>query len=117
MAHFAKIENGIVTQVIVADTKEWCETNLGGQWEQTSYNTYANKHRLDGTPFRYNYAGIGFTFDPNYGPEGAFISPQPFPSWKLSNVTATWKAPVPEPDNGKMYNWDETTTAWVEVVL
>ena len=63
MAHFAKIENNTVTQVIVADTKEWCETALGGEWVQTSYNTYGGKHTQGGEPLRKNYAGVGYTYD------------------------------------------------------
>jgi len=63
MAHFARIENQIVTQVIVADTQEWCETALGGEWIQTSYNTYGGVHKNGGEPLRKNYAGIGYTYD------------------------------------------------------
>jgi hypothetical protein len=116
MAHFAKIVDGIVEQVIVAETKEWCEEYLGGTREQTSYNTHAGEHALGGTPFRYNYAGIGYTFDANYGENGAFIAPQPFPSWKLSTTTAVWLSPKPRPD-GPNWIWSETDLDWVELVL
>jgi hypothetical protein len=116
MAHFAKIENGIVTQVIVvanSDTasadgteKEYigqafCERLFGGDWKQTSYN--AN--------FRKNYAGIGYTYDAG---RDAFIAPQPYASWALDEATCQWNAPVPMPTDGKMYSWDEDSQAWVE---
>jgi hypothetical protein len=115
MAHFAKIVDGIVEQVIVAETKQWCEEYLGGTWEQTSYNTLAGEHTLGGTPFRYNYAGIGYTFDPNYGEEGAFIAPQPYPSWKLSSVNATWLSPKPRPESGA-FVWNESNQEWEELI-
>ena len=117
MAHFAKIENGIVTQVIVvgngdtasADGTEkeyigaaFCERLFGGDWKQTSYNGKILK----------NYAGIGFTYDEN---RNAFIPPQPFPSWTLVEATCQWTAPVAMPTDGKMYSWDEATTSWVQV--
>ena len=100
MAHFAKIEDDIVTQVVVAeqayiDTKE-------GTWVQTSYNASIRK----------NYAGIGYTYDST---RDAFISPQPYPSWVLNEDTCGWDAPVTIPDDGKQYQWDEPTTNWVEV--
>jgi hypothetical protein len=63
MAHYAKVENGIVTQVIVANSQEWCEANLGGTWVQTSYNTFGGEHKLGGTPLNKNYAGIEYTWD------------------------------------------------------
>ena len=116
MAHFAKIENGIVTQVIVvanADTsnadgveKEYigaafCERLFGGEWKQTSYNGNIRK----------NYAGIGYTFDEQ---RNAFIAPKPYPSWTLVEETCKWTAPVLHPTDGKMYSWDEPTLSWVE---
>jgi hypothetical protein len=118
MAHFAKIENGIVTQVIVvgnADTanadgveKEYigaafCERLFGGDWKQTSYNGNMRK----------NYAGIGYTFDES---RNAFIPPQPYPSWTLVESTCQWTAPVTYPTDGKMYNWDEPTLTWIEFI-
>jgi len=112
MAHFAKVADGIVEQVIVADTAQWCEANLGGTWIQTSYNTIGNTHSLGGTPLHKNYAGIGYSWDGT-----GFAAPQPFPSWTLDTDTYLWQAPVAMPTDGKMYNWDEATTAWVEVVL
>ena len=107
MAHFAQVENGIVTQVIVADTQQWCETNLGGTWVQTSYNTHAGVHTLGGTPLNKNYAGIGYTFD-GIG----FAAPQPFPSWALNKDTYVWEAPTPMPNDGKAYQWDEADLNW-----
>jgi hypothetical protein len=113
MAHFAEIDNNNnVVRVIVADTLEWCEENLGGTWLQTSYNTYGNTHKLGGTPFRKNYAGIGFTYDAN---KDAFIAPKPYPSWILNEETCIWEAPVTKPNDGKFYDWDEATTSWVEL--
>ena len=112
MAHFAEIVDGIVQRVIVADTQEWCEQNLGGTWVQTSYNTHGGQHTLGGTPLRKNYAGIGYTYDAG---RDAFIPPQPFPSWLLNEETCLWDAPVAMPTDGKPYTWDEPTLNWVEI--
>ena len=109
MAHYAKVEDGVVTQVIVADNKEWCEANLGGTWVQTSYNTKGNQHP-EGRPLHKNYAGIGYTWDGT-----GFAAPQPFASWSLNSDTYLWEAPVAMPIDDKRYTWDETTTSWVEV--
>ena len=108
MAHFAKVESGVVTQVIVADNKEWCENNLGGTWVQTSYNTKGNQHP-EGRPLHKNYAGIGYTWDGT-----GFAAPQPYPSWTKNSDTYLWEAPVAMPTDGKRYTWDEATTSWVE---
>jgi hypothetical protein len=112
MAHYAKVEDGVVTQVIVADNKEWCETNLGGTWVQTSYNTYGNVNtREGGVALHKNYAGIGYTWDGS-----GFAAPQPYPSWTKNSDTYLWEAPVAMPtEEGKRYTWDEATTSWVEV--
>lgn len=113
MAHFAKIENNIVTQVIVADTQEWCETNLGGEWVQTSYNTQGGVHLLGGTPLRKNYAGVGYTYDKD---RDAFIPPQPYPSWALNEETCLWESPIPCPIvEGKFYTWNEEFLTWLEI--
>ena len=110
MAHYAKVENGVVTQVIVADNKEWCEANLGGTWVQTSYNTRGGVNSRDGgTSLHKNYAGIGYTFD-GIG----FAAPQPYPSWAKNSDTYLWEAPVAMPTDDKRYTWDEATTSWVE---
>tara|TARA_R110000744_G_scaffold258920_1_gene374170 strand:- start:404 stop:778 length:375 start_codon:yes stop_codon:yes gene_type:complete len=123
MAHFAKInDSNIVTEVIVVSndiaTSESAGVtfinNLYGTsdtWKQTSYNTYANTHKLDGTPFRKNYAGIGFTYDAD---KNAFIPPKPHASWTLNNTTCLWEAPSDYPDDGKYYSWNESNTAWEE---
>jgi len=112
MAHFAELIDGVVERVIVADTKEWCETNLGGTWVQTSYNTHGGIHTLGGTPLHKNYAGIGYTFD-----GVGFAAPQPFASWSLNDETYLWEAPTPMPTDGKIYNWNEEDLAWEEVIL
>jgi hypothetical protein len=111
MAHYAKVEDGVVTQVIVADTKEWCEANLGGTWVQTSYNTQGNQHP-EGRPLHKNYAGIGYTWDGT-----GFAAPQPYASWTLDADTYLWAAPTPMPTDGKLYTWDESTLTWTEVTL
>lgn len=114
MAHFAKVENGLVQQVIVADTEEWCEENLGGTWIQTSYNTHGNIHYDangqpdNGVALRKNYAGIGYHYD-GIG----FYAPQPYPSWTLNDETYIWEAPIPKPNDGKVYEWDEDNQEWV----
>ena len=111
MAHYAKVESGVVTQVIVADSKEWCEANLGGTWIQTSYNTHGGVNSRDGgTSLHKNYAGIGYTWD-GIG----FAAPQPYPSWTKNSETYLWNAPTPMPTDDKRYTWDEATLAWVEV--
>jgi hypothetical protein len=110
MAHYAKVEDGVVTQVIVADNKEWCEANLGGTWVQTSYNTLGGvNNRPGGEALHKNYAGIGYTFDGT-----GFAAPQPYPSWTKNLDTYLWEAPTPMPTDGKLYTWDEATTSWVE---
>jgi hypothetical protein len=109
MAHFAKVVDGIVEQVIVADTAEWCETNLGGTWIQTSYNTTGNTHTLGGTPLHKNYAGIGYSWD-----GVGFAAPQPYSSWTKNSDTYFWEAPTPRPTDDKFYQWDEATTSWIE---
>ena len=117
MAHFAKLENNVVTQVIVVSNQDildeqgqeneqkgidFCSNLLGGTWKQTSYNGNIRK----------NYAGVGYKYDAALD---AFIPPQPFASWTLNNETAQWEAPTPCPTDDKRYTWDEATTAWVEV--
>jgi len=110
MGHYAKVEDGIVTQVIVADGPDWCEQNLGGEWVQTSYNTSGGVHSGGKFPIHKNYAGIGYTFD-GIG----FAAPQPFASWSLNSTTYLWEAPTPMPTDDKRYTWDEATTSWVEL--
>ena len=113
MAHFAKVLDGVVTQVIVAEP-EFFNTFVDsspGEWVQTSYNTRGGQHP-EGRPLRKNYAGIGYTYDRT---RDAFIPPKPFASWTLNEDTCLWDAPVARPDDGKSYDWDEETTSWVEV--
>ncbi|CAB5238328.1 hypothetical protein UFOVP162_34 [uncultured Caudovirales phage] len=112
MAHFAQVINGYVQQVIVADQDVIDSGAFGSGWVQTSYNTYGGQHQLGGTPFRKNYAGIGYTYDAQ---RDAFIPPQPFPSWTLDEDTCLWQPPTPMPSDGKMYDWDEAALAWIEV--
>lgn len=123
MAHYAKVKDGVVTQVIVAEA-EFFDTfvdNEPGEWIQTSYNTRGGVHYNpetnepdDGTPLRKNYAGIGFTYDKE---RDAFIPPNPYASWILNEDTCLWEAPVAYPDDGNLYDWDEDTTSWVEVTI
>jgi hypothetical protein len=115
MAHFAKIENGIVTQVIVIEA-DVLATGLWGdpaEWVQTSYRTQGGQHP-EGRPLRKNFAGVGFTYDAQ---RDAFIPPKPFNSWLLDEETCLWNAPVAMPTDGKPYKWDEDTTSWVEIVM
>ena len=112
MSHFAKVENGIVTQVIVAEQDVIDSGLFGTGWVQTSYNTFGGQHP-EGRPLRKNYAGIGYYYD-DY--RDAFIPPQPYKSWLLNEDTCFWYAPTPMPTDGKKYRWDEITTSWMEIV-
>lgn len=114
MSHFAKVVDGTVTQVIVAEP-EFFQTFVDsspGEWLQTSYNTHGGQHRNGGTPLRKNYAGIGYSYDRT---KDAFIPPKPFASWVLNDDTCLWSAPTPMPTDDNVYEWDETTTSWKEV--
>ena len=111
MAHFAKVKDGKVIQVIVAE-QEYIDNLVeeeAGTWVQTSYNTSGGVHKLGGTPLRYNFAGIGDNYDVQ---KDAFYSKQPYPSWTLNETTYLWEAPVAYPDDDKLYNWNEETTSW-----
>ena len=136
MAHFAKVVEGIVEQVIVAE-QDFID-NQEGTWVQTSYNTHGGQHfsfrfedvegldadgntitsRLEisypdgGEGLRKNYAAVGDTYD---SVRDAFYEPKPYPSWVLDEDTCWWNAPVAYPADGKFYQWDEDTTSWVEV--
>jgi hypothetical protein len=113
MGHFAKIVDGKVAQVIVAEP-DFFETFVDsspGTWLQTSYNTLGNKHKNGGTPLRGNYAGIGYTYD---SVNDVFVAPQPFPSWVLSK-DYLWEAPIAMPKDGKVYAWNEATLIWQKV--
>ena len=119
MAHYAHVENGIVTQVIVADETFINSGAVGdpSSWVQTSYNTQGGTHRNGGTPLRKNYAGIGFVYDAG---RDAFYAPQPYPSWTLDEETCYWNPPVAQPapvmptetEAGTFYSWNESTTSW-----
>lgn len=111
MSHFAKIENGVVTQVIVAEQSFIDTLEYPYEWVQTSYRTYGGQHP-EGRPLRKNFAGVGYSYDRN---RDAFIPPQTFDSWTLNEETCLWEAPVPMPEDDKFYTWDEETTNWIEV--
>jgi len=119
MAHFAEINtDSIVIRVLVVDDKDILDSSnnedgekgslllmrsLGGNWKQTSYNDNIRK----------NYAGVGYSYDRG---RDAFIPPQPYPSWTLNEDTCRWDSPVPYPTDDKMYEWDEETTNWKEII-
>ena len=127
MAHFAKIEDGVVVFVTVGrqedDGKEAeLSARTGDIYKQTSYNTYGGVYYdpETGEPspdqskaLRFNYAGIGYTYDEE---RDAFIPPRPFPSWELDESTCLWQAPIPYPEDGLVYYWDEPSGDWIEVV-
>ena len=111
MAHFAKVSDGKVVQVIVAEP-EFFQTFVDtspGEWIQTSYNTKGGVHANGGTPLRKNYAGIGYTYDRT---RDAFIPPQPYASWTLDDSTCLWDAPTAMPTEGGPYTWNESTLSW-----
>lgn len=121
MGHFAKVRDGAVVNVIVAEPDFFNSfvDDSPGQWIQTSYNTRGGVHYEPNsdTPsadqskaLRKNYAGIGFTYDAD---RDAFIPPQPFPSWLLDEATCLWNPPTPYPNDGELYVWDEDTLSWV----
>jgi hypothetical protein len=115
MSHFAKVVDGKVTQVIVAE-QEFFDTFVDsspGAWIQTSYNTHGNQHP-EGRPLRGNYAGIGYTYDAT---NDVFYAPKPYNSWNLNEDTWLWEASVAMPNDGKIYVWDEETTNWKEITL
>ena len=121
MAHFAKIGKGNIVERVAMVSNDVATTEQEGMdflnnlyqsrdvWKQTSYNTRNGEHLLGGTPFRKNYAGVGFTYDQA---RDAFIEPRPFKSWTLNEETCQWEAPVVRPDDGKIYHWNETTQQW-----
>jgi len=128
MAHFAKINSdNVVVNVNVVDNSKLLDENgieseangvahldrhgseNGFSWKQTSYNTFGGVHSLGVTPFRKNYAGIGYTYDQT---RDAFYTPKPYPSWTLNEDTCLWEAPTEKPDDAKFYNWNEDTTSW-----
>jgi len=114
MAHYAKVKNGIVEDIIVADADFFNDfvDDTPGEWIQTSYNTQRGVHSEGGTPLRKNFAGIDYIYDAT---RNAFYKPKPYPSWTLDEDTCQWEAPTAYPDDGKTYEWDEDTTNWVEI--
>lgn len=127
MAHFAKVNNGVVEQVIVAEPEffEVFVDSSPGTWIQTSYNTYGGVHYKPNViprepsedqskALRKNFAGIGYSYD---YVNDAFIPPQPYSSWILNSTSFLWEAPVPKPTDGKHYKWDEATVSWQEIVI
>ena len=125
MGHFAKVSNGIVTKVIVAEADFFNNfvDDSPGKWIQTSYNTRGGVHYQPNTnepsedqskALRKNYAGIGYTYDST---RDAFIPPQPFNSWTLNEDTCLWDSPVAYPEDGKLYKWNEEILNWEEVII
>jgi len=125
MGHFAKVSNGIVTRVIVAEADFFNNfvDDSPGKWIQTSYNTRGGVHYQPNAnepsddqskALRKNYAGIGYTYDTT---RDAFIPPQPFNSWTLNEDTCLWDSPVPYPEDGKLYKWNEEILNWEEVII
>ena len=122
MAHFAKLGIGNIVEKVVVVSNDVATTEQAGieflnnlyktpydLWKQTSYNTYAGEHKLGGTPFRKNYAGIGYTYDQTLD---AFIPPYPFVSWILNETTCQWEAPIAYPTDGQKYDWNEANKTW-----
>jgi len=111
MTHFARVQDGTVTEVIVIE-QDMIDTGLWGppqEWIQTSYNTHAGVHRHGGTPLRKNYASIGYLYDKDLD---AFIPPKPYDSWALDANTCLWEPPVAYPQNGNVYTWNEQDQQW-----
>ena len=121
MAHFAKLGVGNKVEKVEVVSNDIATSEQAGidflnnlyktndVWKQTSYNTIGGVHQLGGTPFRKNYAGINWKYDPY---KDAFISPKPYPSWLLNEDTCLWEAPVAKPNDGQRYNWNETNQTW-----
>jgi len=121
MAHFAKLGTGNIIEKVVVVSNDVATTEQAGVdflnklygtndvWKQTSYNTRGGVHRLSGTPFRKNYAGIGFKYDQT---RDAFIPPKSYNSWTLNETTCLWEAPVARPEDDQDYMWNETTRQW-----
>ena len=118
MAHYALLNNkNVVTKVITGKDENSVDYNMelvfqdmfGQDCKRTSYNTIGGIHKLGGTPFRKNYAGVGYTYNEA---RDAFIPPQPFDSWTLNEETCLWDSPVEHPDDGKTYVWNEDNQSW-----
>ena len=121
MANFCKLKVGNIVERVEKVSNDIATTEQAGieflqnlykdraTWKQTSYNTKGGVHKLGGTPFRKNYAGIGYKYDQT---RDAFIPPKPFPSWTLNETTCLWDPPVVKPDDGQIYNWNEENQTW-----
>lgn len=131
MAYFAQINSGGVVVSVIAVSNQILASEGGVEseangithlerhgaedgfyWKQTSYNTRAGQHSLGDTPLRKNYAGKGYTYDPD---RDAFIAPKPYDSWLLDELTCTWEVPIPYPDDGENYLWNEETKSWLPI--
>lgn len=120
MAHYAELdENNIVVRVIPGvdenekDGESLYRSITGKIWKRTSYNTWGGKHLKDGTPYRKNYASIGYYYDEI---RDAFVPPKIFNSWIFNEDTCQYTPPLPYPGNGKTYVWDEDTVSWKEFI-
>ena len=122
MAHYAFLDsNNIVTEVITGknegedgiDWEQWYGDFRGQTCKRTSYNTIGGVHSGDGTPYRKNYAGIGYTYDPV---RDAFYPPRRYESWTLNETSCLWEPPTPRPNDGKMYRWVEAELKWEQIV-
>jgi hypothetical protein len=111
MSHYAKIENNLVVDVIVAEQD--FINQIEGEWIQTSYNTKGGVHYQNGVPLRKNYAGIGMIYDRE---RDAFIENKPYDSWILNEDSCLWEAPIPYPTDGNFYYWNEETLEWVDTL-
>jgi hypothetical protein len=122
MAHFAKLGPGniiisvhsvhndvAITEQVGVDFLKELYKEPNAVWKQTSYNTFGGVHTLGGTPFRKNYAMVGGTYNSK---RDAFLPLQEFSSWRLNETTCRWDPPIPYPDDGKIYKWNESTTSW-----
>lgn len=121
MAHFAKLGKGDIILKVEVVSNDVATTEQAGidflnnlyksrdVWKQTSYNTFGGEHKLGGTPFRKNYAQVGGKYDSS---KDAFIHIKPYASWILNETTCLWEAPIPYPDDGKIYLWNEETQQW-----
>jgi len=121
MAHFAKLGIGNKVERVEVVSNDIAITEQAGVdflnnlygtndiWKQTSYNTIGGEHKIGGTPFRKNYAGIGFKYDQT---KDAFIPPKPYQSWTLNETTCLWEAPVAYPTDGQIYKWNESNQTW-----
>jgi hypothetical protein len=121
MAHFAKLGVGNIVETVIVVSNDVATTEQAGLdfinklyntrdvWKKTSYNTFGGEHSSGGTPFRKNYAGVGFQYDQQ---RDAFIPPKPFNSWVLNEDTCLWKAPIEYPQDDNEYIWNEQTLSW-----